>query len=367
MNGKNFIKQAATCAAISGLSPAMVGCRHEYYSATDFLAAPKIDVHFHYWTRDDTYLLYADSLGIRLVTIMLDGMVAIDEQKSIIAALQKKHPGMMDFLGAFSVKNFGNDDFIEQTIATIDQFMNAGAKGIKIWKNIGMDLQDEQGNYVMADDPRLAPVFSHIEKQAIPIISHLGEPKNCWLPIEEMSIASNQYYFSNNPTYHMYLHPEKPSYEQHLQTFDNLLRKYPRLKMIAAHLASLEWSIDELAKRFDAHPNLTVDVSSRLSFLQLQALHDRAKMLSFLTKYQDKILYGSDIVLQASSPENREEQKQRLMDTWLHQWNFFATGETVPANNFASESLPKEMQGLRLPKTIVDKIFYGNAKRVLGM
>jgi len=366
MNRRDFLKTGTGCAALLGLTPALVGCRKDYYSAADFVEAPKADVHFHYGTHDDACLIYANSLGMHLVSVNVDAGESIDEQLDIVVNLQKQHSGMMSFLGTFSVDDFGKDYFADQTIARIDRCMNLGAKGIKIWKNIGMTLQDEQGNYVMADNPAFAPVFTYLEKQGIPVMAHLGEPRNCWLPYDEMNLKGDMNYYRQNPQYHMFQHPEKPSYEDQIIARDHLLERFPKLMIVGAHIGSLEWDLDEVAKRFDAHPNFMVDLSARMSYIQLHSFHDREKVKAFLTKYQDRILYGSDTGIREIRPGRQEQQQKGLLETWSSQWNFLATDETVPSNQFILESAPKEMEGLRLPRKIIDKIFSGNTKRVFG-
>jgi hypothetical protein len=50
------------------------------------------------------------------------------------------------FLGTFPVDNFGDPDFSGLIIQRIRESIDAGASGIKIWKNIGMVLKDTDGN-----------------------------------------------------------------------------------------------------------------------------------------------------------------------------------------------------------------------------
>jgi len=369
MNKREFLKKSAGCAVLLGVSPFLSGCRKDYYTEANFVEAPKIDAHVHYCTLDDSFLTYAHSLGMHLVTVNTDAGESfnIDDQLDIAVTLRKQHQGMLDFLGTFSVDDYGKDGFVDRIIARIDRCMNMGAKGIKIWKNIGMDLLDEQGNYVMADNPVFAPVLSYLEKQGIPVLVHLGEPKNCWLPYEQMTMKSDLNYYRQHPEYHMFQFPDKPSYEDQIAARDHLLERYPKLAFVGAHLGSLEWSIDEIAKRLDAHPQFSVDLAERVWYLQLQSFYDREKVKSFLTTYQDRILFGSDIIRMEKNPNNREELLKGMKELWLQQWKFFATDDLIPTDYFTSESAPKEMKGLRLPITIVDKIFYNNTHRIFSV
>jgi len=364
MNRRIFLKKSAGYAALLGLSPLLVGCRKGYYTAADFVGAPKADAHFHYDTTDEAYLEYSNSLGMHLLSINVDGGGSIDKQLEIVVALRNKYPGKLDFLGTFSVDDFGKDSFADQAIARIERCMNLGAKGIKIWKNIGMVLQDEQGQYVMADHPAFAPVFTYLEKQGIPLTAHLGEPKSCWMPYEQMEVKGDANYYRQNPQYHMYQFPALPSYEDQIVARDHLLDRYPKLVFVGAHIGSQEWSLDEVAKRFDAYPNFYVDLAARMVYLYLHSVHDRQKLLSFLTTYQDRILYGSDIGISQRNPDRREQQYANMKEAWLEQWRFLATDDRIPSNHFTSESAPKELEGLQLPRKIVDKIFYDNTKHV---
>lgn len=367
MNRRNFLKKSAGYAALVGLSPVLTGCRKDYYTTADFVEAPKVDVHFHYDTFDDAYLNYSKSLGMHLLSINVDAGEPIDKQLDIVVSLRKKYPKLLDFLGTFSVDDFGKDFFAGQVIAQTERCMNLGAKGMKIWKNIGMTLQDDLGNYVMADHPAFAPFFTYLEKNGIPLTAHLGEPRSCWMPYDQMMIKGDYGYYKQNPQYHMYQFPEKPSYEDQITARDHLLERYPKLVFIGAHIGSLEWNLDEVARRVDAFPNFTIDLSARMSYLHLQAANDRAKLLSFLTQYQDRILYGSDFGLGTTAPERMEARQKELQETWLQHWKFLATADIIPTNQFTLESAPKEMAGLQLPRTVVDKIFFGNIQRVFSI
>ncbi|MBA4141291.1 MAG: amidohydrolase family protein [Segetibacter sp.] len=74
-----------------------------------------------------------------------------------------------------------------------------------------------------------------------------------------------------------------------------MLEKHPDLKFIGAHLGSLEWSIEELAKRLDKFPNMAVDMAARLSGLQYLAVTNWRGVRDFFIKYQDRLIYATDL------------------------------------------------------------------------
>jgi hypothetical protein len=327
-----------------------------YYSAGDFENVPKIDAHFHYNTTDLRFLAFADSINFRLVSPNVDAGRSIGEQFETASAIKSAHPDKFFFLGTFAADNFNDPGFPDQVIETIDVSMRAGASGIKIWKNIGMVLKDETDRYVMIDDPFFKPVLEHLQENGIPLLAHLGEPLNCWLPLEKMTLGSDRRYFGNNPRYHMYLHPEAPSYEDQVNARDNVLRLYPGLVFSGAHLASLEWSIDELAARFDSFPNLKADISARIGHLQHQSLTRHDSVREFMIRYQDRLIYGSDM----SVSERNDDYKNTvagLRRVWMDHWAYLATDSVLIVSDLGNA----EVKGLKLPAGVVDKIYSGNA------
>lgn len=99
----------------------------------------------------------------------------------------------------------------------------------------------------------------------------------------------------------MFLHPEYPSYRKQIKARDYLLEKHPALKFMGAHLASLEWNVDTLAAFLDRFPKATADMAECICHLLLQAQKDRDKVRDFMIKYQDRIIYGTDMVIVAAS------------------------------------------------------------------
>jgi predicted TIM-barrel fold metal-dependent hydrolase len=226
---------------------------------------------------------------------------------------------------------------------------------VKVWKNIGMEFRDMDSALIMIDDPKFDPVFAHLAEKGIPLVGHLGEPKNCWLPLEEMTTKNDSGYFSRNPQYHMFLHPEFPSYEEQMAARDRMLDKNPGLVFIGCHLASLEWSVDELGKWLDKYPNTAVDMAARMGQLFYQTRENPEKVHNFFIKYQDRLLYGTDII---DRGQEKESFQKRMHETWLKDWEYLVTDNTM-----TSSLIDGEFKGLKLPKEVVDKIYKLNAEK----
>ena len=330
-----------------------------YYSTDDFAAVQKYDTHVHLNLDETSLITQSMEDNFKLITINVDvasEFPTIERQQEVAVALSKAFPTTVNFCCTFSVENFNSDNWAEETIAGIKNSVSKGAIAVKVWKNVGMELKDAVGNFVMIDHPKFESVLDFLAKNNIPLIGHLGEPKNCWLPVEQMTVQGDVNYFSKHPQYHMYLHPEYPSYEDQINARDRMLAKHAGLQFIGAHLGSLEWNVDELAKRLDRFPNMAVDTASRISHLQHEAKTNGRKIYDFCIKYQDRIVYGTDIIIwPASDPV---DTKKEAHDIRLRHWNFFTSGETM--------EVPKvdgAFKGLKLPQNVVDKIYRSNAEK----
>jgi predicted TIM-barrel fold metal-dependent hydrolase len=329
-----------------------------YYTLEDFKTVKKIDMHIHIRTPDTAFLQQAREDNFRLLDINVDGPSSPDVEAQQALALKhiQAFPERTSLATTFTVKNWKDPNWQQKTLAHLQDAFDKGAVGVKVWKNIGMELRDKNGKFVMIDDPRLDTIFNFIAKNNITLLSHQGEPKNCWLPIEQMTVEGDKRYFKEHPQYHMYLHPEYPSYEDQINARDNMLKKHPDLRVVSVHLASLEWDVAEIAKRLDMYPNLAVDMAARIPHLHNQAEKDWQKVHDFFIKYQDRILYATDFVINAD--EKPEDVKKGTHDTWFNDWKFFATNEILTNANTR-----KEFKGLQLPKEVIDKIYRKNAEK----
>ncbi|MFN8209867.1 MAG: amidohydrolase family protein [Bacteroidales bacterium] len=337
---------------------ALFSCRQGFYTEGDFPSVNKADAHMHLSTGNGFFEEQAEKDNFILLTINVDvaDTSAIEIQYKAATESVARHPGKVFYSTTFNfdTTGWGSEAWSDRVIAYIKSHSAMNPVSVKIWKNIGMTVRDRSGKFIMADDPGLDKVFSYIKSTGLPVTGHLGEPRNCWLPLDKMTVTGDSSYFAENPRYHMYLHPDFPSYEQQIEARDHLLDKNPDMVFIGCHLGSLEYDVDELAKRLDKYPNMAVDLSARICHLQYQAKTDYDKIRNFCIKYQDRLLYGTD--LSDRDSDNRESLMKRVHQVWLDDWKFFVTDSKMTTWSFRGEFM-----GLHLPKDVVDKIFYKNA------
>lgn len=345
---------------LAAVSTLLLGaCAQQHYSVDDFARVEKIDAHLHLHGPADRFMAQASADGFRVLTINVDypDFPPIEEQQRDAVSLLRRYPGRVAFAATFGVENFFSPGWADATISRLRRARTLGAVGVKVWKNIGMELQDADGHYVMLDDPRLRPVFDYLEREDIVLLAHQAEPLNCWLPFDKMTVRSDQEYFREHPQYYMALHPERPSHEAILAARDRMLEQHPRLRMDGMHLASLEWDVDKVADFLDRFAQANVDVAARMVHLEYEASIDREKVRRFLIRYQDRILYGTDIAHARGSDDAAVAAEAHA--AWLQDWRFLNTEEEMHSEDFSAA-----FHGLSLPKGVVDKIYRTNAQRM---
>lgn len=315
-----------------------------------FESFPKIDAHVHIDTFNPAFIQIAEKNNFKLMTLVTGSgsRLEIDQQLAWASHQQHAFPKTVAYAATICMENWSDADWQAQTIAKLEQNFTDGAVAVKIWKDIGMTFRDADGQFIMIDDPRFDPIFDFIVSKGKAVVGHLGEPRNCWLPLDSMTVRGDSSYFAEHPQYHMYLHPEYPSYEQQIAARDHLLAKQPKLRFVGAHLGSLEWNVDELAKRLDTYPNMAVDMAARICHFQVQ---DRERVRNFIIKYQDRLLYGTDL-----SANDQTQDFSWIIDTWKNDWRYFTTDDVMTAPGARTT-----FQGLALPQSVLKKIYYENA------
>ena len=320
-----------------------------------------IDSHAHIYLEaydenlDGPLVSLLESRGMKWLDICTIGLDwdHLNEQIDMAKHFHERYPERVAWATSFNLTNWENPDWEAETISFIADGFEHGAVAVKVWKEIGMELKDPDGSFVMIDDPRFDPIFDFVERNDKTLVCHLGEPRNCWLPLEKMTVNGDRNYFRNHPEYHAFLHPEIPSYERQIEARDRILEKHPNLRVVGCHLGSLEYDTDELAKRLDVYPNFAVDTATRIIHFKIQ---DRDKVRNFLIKYQDRVLYGTDSLI--DSMDGLDGTLERMNRTYSEDYRYFATDGEIEV-----EETGGAIRGLALPQEVLAKIFFSNTRR----
>jgi predicted TIM-barrel fold metal-dependent hydrolase len=316
-----------------------------------FAAMEPVDTHVHVFRSDPDFTAMLGRLRLHVLDINVadtqgiygDLAMEMERTKSFVRGSQN-HGSLCV---TFSPFEFQQKDFASKTIARLRQEFAEGAVAVKIWKNIGMELKTPDGRYVMPDDPAFQPIYQAIAAENKTMVAHVAEPTSSWKALDPEN--PDYEYYKENPEWHMYLHPDHPRKEVILAARDHLLAENPTLRVVGAHLGSMETDVDEIAKRFDQYPNFAVDTAARMEYLMIQP---REKVRSFLIKYQDRVLYGTDLEFLAN--ETTGDALKDWQETYARDWKFLATDQMLPYRG-------RQIQGLNLPEPVLRRIFHDNA------
>jgi len=345
---------------LAALLVVLCGCagappvRQGTVEAVDIHAIPKIDVHAHYRTESPELVAALEAWNARAVLVNVTGSDRrIDDKWRDYLALRAAHPGRFFLVATFDPFRLEEPDFVPRTIAQLREQIAAGAKGVKVWKDIGMELRDAQGRYVQIDDPRFQPIWDFLVEQHVPVLAHIAEPLAAWQPLSAES--PHFWYYTNNPQYHAYRHPEIPRHEAIIAARDRWIARNPRLTIVGMHLGSLEYDVSEVAKRLDAYPNLYVETAARINDLAMQP-SDAVRR--FMIRYQDRVMWGTDFGEGAVSRAGLER-------SFSQHWRYYAGTDTVTLGS--ATGWHRTVQGLGLPREVLEKFGHLNAEKVLGL
>lgn len=317
----------------------------------------RIDAHLHFSGDDPHALALLEELNLKLVNIDVahDPEGRWRERSRFRRDLAQRYPARYAWVTSFDPFGFDKPGYVDRQIEQIERDLEAGAIGVKIWKNVGMEVKDADGQYVMVDDPVYKPILRHLEQHGIPLLTHIAEPMACWRPLDPSS--PHYKYFSRNPQWHMYNRPDCPSHEQLMAARDHVSERHPELNMIGAHLGSLEYSLEEIARRLRRYPNFAMDTSARTVDLMR---HDSSQVRELFLEFPDRLIFGTDIVkpqpTSSMTPQQRDETLDLYRQLCLGEFAYYESSGPVTVRGW-------EAQGLNLPADVLEQFYVTNAMK----
>ncbi len=317
-----------------------------------FVAIQPIDVHVHIFKTDPAFQAMLDRLHLKVMNILVvddtqPQRKQLSAQVDVARELVQSGQGHVAWCTTFDPYKFDSPTFAADAIRLLNQNFAQGAIAVKIWKNIGMELKHD-GQFVFADNPRFQPIYKDIAQHGKTLMSHQAEPDVAWGPPDPSDPSWS--YYQENPQWFLYKKQGFPSKQQILEARDHVLAMNPKLRMVGVHLGSMEKSLDNISRHLDCYPNFAIDTAARMEYLMLTP---RERVRAFLIKYQDRVLYGTDLDLNPDA--NVQEDIKDWQSTYARDWKFLATSDTLDYEG-------KKIRGLDLPPAVLRKIFRTNAQ-----
>ncbi|MBL6643260.1 MAG: amidohydrolase family protein [Flavobacteriaceae bacterium] len=304
---------------------------------------PFIDVHNHQFDMPlkDLSKLTAemDSLNMAFM-INLSGFRGLYLQQSL-KNVKENAPTRFGLFVNIDFETIDEADFASEQVALIDQAVQDGVMGLKVYKSLGLTDRDKNGTRIAVNDPRLDPIWKACGDNNIPVLIHSGEPASFWHPKDKF----NERWLELRQKPNRYRDPKtNPSFEEVLAEQHDIFRKHPNTTFINAHLGWMGNDLDRLGVHLDTYPNVVTEIGAVLAELGRQP--KRARQL--FIDYQDRILFGKD-----SYRVSEYYTYFRVLETDDEYFDYYR-----------KRHAHWKMYGLALPDSILKKLYYKNALRL---
>ncbi|MCE5273393.1 amidohydrolase [bacterium] len=309
---------------------------------------PVFDVHNHMRRLDmlKTYLAEMDKAGV-VRCVSLDGMSKDDFYKKHIEASRAVSAERL--LVFFSPNFEGIDDpkWAEREIAKLKDAVRLGARGVKIFKELGLVYRDNSGKLIPVDDPRIDPFWDAVGQLKIPVMIHVSDPKAFFTPVDKYNERYDE--LGAHPDWAFGDTTKYPSKWEILAQRNRMFAKHPNTIYIGAHMGTLPEELHQVGMWLDAYPNFYVDIDARISELGRQPYTCR----KFLIQYQDRVMFGTD------TPPNAESYRiyYRFLETWDEYFD--------PAGGHHLQGRWM-IYGVGLPDEVLEKIYHLNADKIFA-
>ena len=305
---------------------------------------PFIDVHGHQYrmpNQDLAPVIAAmDTLNMGIM-VNLSGRSGDDLQKSV-KNIADHYPNRFVVFANINFEGVGSVGWTEKTVTQLEKDVQNGAKGLKIYKSLGLRHKDVNGKRVAVDDPRLDPIWALCGKLGIPVLIHTADPKPFWDDFN----ADNERWLELKTRPNRKRGPDNPAaWETLIAEQHHMFKKHPTTTFINAHMGWYANNLPKLSQLLDEMPNMNVGIGAIIAELGRQPRQAKA----FFIKYQDRILFGKD----SWKPEEFPTYF-RILESDDEYFPYHKKYHAFWA-----------MYGLDLPDDVLKKVYYKNALRIV--
>ena len=306
---------------------------------------PFIDAHNHQRRHSPTSLAEVvremDAMNMAIMVNLSGG--SGQSLREMVTMYERTAPGRFVVFANLNFDGIDDPQWGARAAAQLERDVKeGGARGLKIFKNLGMTLRDGQGKRIPTNDPRFDPVWAKAGELGIPVLIHTGEPAAFFLPVDE----------KNERWLELTLHPSRARAGDGLPDFDALMgeqhavfRKHRNTTFINAHFGWYGHDLAFLGKLMDEIPNMVTELGAVIYEPARQPRFAR----EFFVKYQDRILMGKD-----SWVPSEYKTYFRVLESADEYFPYHKKYHAFWA-----------MYGLDLPDEVLKKVYYGNALRVI--
>jgi len=261
----------------------------------------------------------------------------------------RAYPGRFATFCNVDWQGAGGPGWAERATRQLAADVKAGAKGLKVFKTLGLQVRDPQGRFLMPDDPRIADIWDQAGELGVPVLIHVADPVAFFRPVDR----ANERYLQllQRPEWSFYA--GYPPFEALIEALYRLIAAHPRTTFITAHVGCYPENLGFVSQMLDRYPNLYTDFSARMDELGRKPYSAREWFL----RYADRILFGTD----SMPPTERMYQTHfRFLET-ADEYFPYSYREGEPSRR------PWNLYGLFLPDEALRRVYHDNAARLIGL
>lgn len=332
-------------------------------------AFPPIDIHNHLgrwlsadgdWIVPDADALIAmlDEANVQTI-VNLDGMWG-EELDANLERYDRAYPGRVLTFCQLDWARLADSDpaadpesdpVVAELRASLDDSAARGARGVKVWKSLGLTFRDASGALVLPDDPRVIAVLRRAGELGLPVLIHTADPMAFFAPLDERNerldelLVMKEWWFGDRSVH--------PTFERLLDAHATLVAQAPGTRFIGAHFGCAAEDLDRVERMLAASPNYTVDIAGRMAELGRQPRRLRA----LLDRWPDRVHFGTDIY-----PATLEQYHlhYRFLESLDEAFSYAPESDIPPQGRWT-------VSALGLPADILRQVYRDNAIRVLGL
>jgi predicted TIM-barrel fold metal-dependent hydrolase len=284
----------------------------------------------------------------------LDLLVKIEKKFGVQKAVLICHsPGIMEYARSNYPRRFifakyfsGTMRFTEGPHILAREIMTAPEEGYDLVKMQSAPVMRARAKAdpgeLSLDGDEMSPMFNAIRDAGIPFILHLSDPDTYYA-----SRYTDIDYFGTK--------------EGDLKELEGVISRYPDIQFQIAHFAAQSeiHRLGNLSRWFDTYKNFNIDTSSaRWMSRELSKNPERAR--NFLTKYSDRIHFGTDCVAftdDSSYYDGRHLALRLLLESSVRDVSLpFQDADTIKSGG-------TKINGLSLDGSVLEQIYWDNSNR----
>jgi hypothetical protein len=288
-----------------------------------------------------------DEVGIRAI-VDLDGQSG-DVLKREVERYAGAFPGRFAVFNGVDYELFQHRDFGSRLARNLRTAVAAGARGLKVWKPLGLTIKDPAGKLVRVDDERLDELWAAAGELGVPVMIHVADPVAFFQPID----AFNERYeeLCAHPDWH-FPSPPYPSFMSIMEQLASVVRRHSKTNFIGAHAGCYAENLAWVGALMEECRNFHADISARLGELGRQPYSAR----KFFLNHADQILFGTDIPPAAAM----YRLHYRFLETDDEYFPYDVKAGAPPQGRWA-------IYGVFLPDEVLRKVYFENARRLLKL